>query len=139
MTSHSMSRRHSYLIQVSSWAGIVILLLGATGCATVTPVSQLQRRSPDTVIAADSPNPLNFPLWPRFNAMVQVKGKVGRSVPLVEGTVYQLNDGTGQIWVVTRQKAPPVGSTVQIKGKLRYQPFASGMPQQGAMFIEQGY
>ncbi|HEY9751910.1 MAG TPA: hypothetical protein V6C46_03100 [Coleofasciculaceae cyanobacterium] len=139
MAFHSMHHRHSYLTQVFSWAGIVILLLGSTGCATVTPISQLQRRSPDTVIASDSPNPLGLPFWPRFHATVQLKGKVGRSVPLVEGSVYQLSDGTGEIWVVTRKKAPPVGSTVQINGKLRYQPFASGMPQQGAMFIEQGY
>lgn len=118
---------------------MVMLLIGSTGCATLTPISQLQRRSPDTVIAADSPNPLGLPFWPRFHATVQLKGKVGRSVPLVEGAVYQLSDGTGEIWVVTRKKAPPVGSTVQISGKLRYQPFASGMPKQGAMFIDQGY
>jgi hypothetical protein len=133
--SSQLHYQQSSLFRTSGWLGILLLMGSLTACGTATPVAQLQRRSPESVIAANVSNPLN--LWSRLHSTVTVKGQVGRSVPLVQGSIYQLKDGTGQIWIVTRKQAPPVDSTVQIRGKLRYQPISPGSQQRGSLFIEQ--
>lgn len=68
---------------------------------------------------------------------VAVKGKVGDRVPLLEGTVYQLLDETGKIWVLTKQAPPNMGTEVVVKGTVRYKPISINGKEQGSIYLEQ--
>lgn len=52
---------------------------------------------------------------------VYLQGKVTTRAPFLTGGAYRLQDGTGTIWVITKQSVPNVGDQISIKGQLRYQ------------------
>lgn len=51
---------------------------------------------------------------------VYLRGKVENRAPFVGNAAYQLQDGTGTIWVLTNQALPQVGDEVLLKGEVRY-------------------
>lgn len=55
------------------------------------------------------------------NATVYIQGKVAHRVPLLDLQVYQLQDASGKIWVLTEQKDLQLADKVLIKGNVRYQ------------------
>ncbi len=69
--------------------------------------------------------------------IVYLKGKVGKQVPLLGGTAYQLQDRTGTMWIMQLGAAPKPGTEVVIQGKLRRQNIPPGLDNQGANYIEQ--
>lgn len=50
---------------------------------------------------------------------VTVGGDVVRSVSVLGRGAYQIDDGTGTVWVVTRRGAPRQGARVAVKGRVR--------------------
>ena len=65
-------------------------------------------------------------------AIVYLQGKVVKQVPLLERQVYQLQDITGTVWVLTNQADLRLKDKVLIKGNIRYQ----SIPQAGKDFGE---
>lgn len=55
------------------------------------------------------------------DATVYLQGKVAHRVPLLESQMYQLQDASGRIWVLTDQKDLQLDDKVLIKGNVRYQ------------------
>jgi hypothetical protein len=55
------------------------------------------------------------------NTTVYLQGKVAHRVPLLELQMYQLQDASGRIWVLTDQKDLQLNDKVLIKGNVRYQ------------------
>lgn len=51
---------------------------------------------------------------------VYLRGKVENRAPFVGNAAYQLQDGTGTIWVLTNQALPQLGDEVLLKGEVRY-------------------
>ena len=84
-------------ILVFSAIGLAALL---TGCAGVT-------------IARINADPSRY-----FNRTVRVDGTVETSVGLLRTGGYQLNDGTGAIYVVSRTGVPSGGSRVSVTGRV---------------------
>jgi uncharacterized protein YdeI (BOF family) len=68
---------------------------------------------------------------------VYLKGKIGKQAPLIQGAVYELQDGTGSIWVRVQGPVPHPGHEVTIKGTVRYQAIDQNGQQQDALFIDQ--
>ncbi|MCU0545201.1 MAG: DNA-binding protein [Oscillatoriaceae cyanobacterium Prado104] len=56
----------------------------------------------------------------QVDAEVYLKGKVGNRAPFVGNAAYQLQDGTGRIWVLTKQSLPQRGDEMLLKGNVRY-------------------
>lgn len=79
----------------------------------------------------------NLPTTPKQTAIVYVKGTVGDPVPLLEGTVYPLQDATGKVWILTQQPAPKPGEEVVVKGTIRYKPISINGKEQGSIYLEQ--
>lgn len=52
---------------------------------------------------------------------IYVQGTVGDRVPLINGQVYELQDATGRIWVVTNDLTIATGHELLIRGKLSYE------------------
>ena len=69
---------------------------------------------------------------------VYLQGKVGTQVPLVNNSsVYQLEDSTGTIWVVTQQFLPDSGGQIVIKGQVEYESIPIAEQEQGEIYIQE--
>ncbi|MBW4568964.1 MAG: hypothetical protein KME31_13355 [Tolypothrix carrinoi HA7290-LM1] len=70
-------------------------------------------------------------------ATVYIQGKVNSSVPLVKQQVYQINDSTGKIWVLTNQTGWKEGQQVVVKGKVSYQSIPLAGKELGEIYLEE--
>ena len=92
-----------YRKYISLW---IILLVSLFGCqAPVITVEQISHK--------------------KVGKTVYLTGKIVRQAPFLGNAAYQLEDGTGKVWVVTKE-LPPSEQQINIKGKIQYQslPFA---------------
>ena len=51
---------------------------------------------------------------------VSLQGTVSQRISFLDSGAYQLTDGTGTIWVFTKNDLPEEGEALAVKGKLRY-------------------
>jgi hypothetical protein len=56
----------------------------------------------------------------QVDAEVYLRGKVENRAPFVGNAAYQLQDGTGSIWILTKKDLPQLGDEVLLKGEVRY-------------------
>lgn len=70
-------------------------------------------------------------------ATVYLRGKAIRQVPLVDWRVYQLQDTTGSIWVLTKNTNLQLGEQILIKGKVRYQSIPIGGKDFGEVYVQE--
>jgi len=119
---------------IPQFAAISLLVLGfcLAGCGTRATSEPGQ-----VIVPIQTTAIANLPKSPAQNATVHVKGTVGNPVPLLEGTVYPLQDATGKVWILTKQPAPKSGEEITVKGTIRYKPIAINGKEQGSIYIEQ--
>jgi hypothetical protein len=81
---------------------LIVLTLGLTGCPSQTNIGKI-KSDPDRYMDKD----------------VGIAGRVTDSygIPFVGGA-YELDDGTGTIWVITEHGTPSRGSRVGVKGRV---------------------
>lgn len=94
-----------------TWAGIALIALGAlfvTGCPDRMNISKIQndpaKYAGKEVVVAGT-----------------VKRSAGVSIPIINigGGAYQIDDGTGTIWVLTERSVPVTGTRIGIKGRVQ--------------------
>ncbi|MEO0869930.1 MAG: hypothetical protein AAFY17_16140 [Cyanobacteria bacterium J06642_11] len=73
----------------------------------------------------------------RVERSVTLTGSVTERLTIVNGWLYQVEDGTGQVWVSTQQPAPAIGNQVRIKGVLRYRPIEISGADLGDYYLEE--
>ncbi|MBV8886763.1 MAG: hypothetical protein JO235_22595 [Chroococcidiopsidaceae cyanobacterium CP_BM_RX_35] len=75
------------------------------------------------------------------NATVYLQGKVTRLIPLLKQQVYQLQDATDSIWVLTQQNKIRQGDRILVQGKLRNQSVSIAGKDVGEIYVaaEQEY
>ncbi|MBD2251102.1 hypothetical protein [Nostoc parmelioides] len=66
---------------------------------------------------------------------VYIQGKVEKQVPLLQRRVYQINDSTGTIWVVTKQNNLKPGESVVVQGKVRYKSIPIAGEEFGEVYL----
>ena len=66
---------------------------------------------------------------------VTLKGIVVNVAPFLEGGAYQLQDATGTVWVRTEKPLPPKGSSLAVKGELKYEAIFVGTQQLGESYL----
>ncbi len=71
------------------------------------------------------------------NAPVYISGKVGRKVPLLERQMYEIEDSTGKIWILTNQKNWKVGDKVVVKAIPQYESILISGAQLGQVYLEE--
>ena len=111
------------------WIFIYTLLLGVINCgyfnprgfkaigAKITPINQLKsKQNPD---------------------IVYIQGKVEKAIPLLKKEAYQVNDGTGKIWIVSNQTGIKQGESLLIKGKISYRSIPLGGKEYGELYVEE--
>ena len=123
--------------------GFSLMLLGSgaiAGCqswattdpATSPPATTTAVTSKPTTAIASLSHPAGQP------TPVAVRGTVGNLVPIVEGTVYELQDETGKVWVLTRQSPPKAGEVVVVVGQVRSKAISvPGHSQDSSIYLEQ--
>ena len=68
---------------------------------------------------------------------VYVSGKVERKVPLLEKQMYQIDDSTGKIWVLTHHKGWKVGDKVVVKAIPQYESIPISGAELGKVYLEE--
>jgi hypothetical protein len=77
-------------------------------------------------------------IQPRDNeSTVYLQGEVTKQVPLLEHRVYQLQDATGTIWVLTNQTGLQPQDKLLIKGNVRYQSIPLAGKDFGEVYVEE--
>ena len=105
-----------------SYPVILAVLLNLSSCAgpsfgEVIKISAIQRQNID--------------------AVVNLSGRVTTRAPLLGQQAYEIQDDTGEIWVLTTADAPALGMAVQVRGKVRYASILLAGKEQGSVYIEQ--
>lgn len=104
-----------------SFFSLLALLAGLTGCSRVTTVQDVQAHPQRN--------------W--FTSTVYLRGTVSDRAPLIGGQVYQLQDSSGKIWVLTNQTNLKVGDRIWIKGRVHYRHISIAEQDLGEAYIEQ--
>ncbi len=68
---------------------------------------------------------------------VYLQGTVSDRAPLLSGHAYQLQDGSGRIWVITTRELPDLGEERLIQGTVRYQSIPVSGQELGERFVEE--
>ena len=71
------------------------------------------------------------------NATVYLEGKVAHRIPLLDWQMYQLQDPSGKIWVLTEQKDLQLNDKVLIKGNVRYQSIPLAGKDFGEAYVQE--
>lgn len=111
-----------------------LLSVGLVSCGGL-PVSTINR-----IEAIEGVNVVNIrSLTQKQNkdSTVYLRGKVIRQVPLVDWRMYQLQDATGKIWVLTKKTDLKPTEQVLIKGKVRYQSIPIAGKDFGEVYVEE--
>lgn len=69
------------------------------------------------------------------NFTVFLKGTVGKKAPFLGSAAYQLQDATGNIWVLTDKNLPSEGKELLVKGKVKYQSITVGEQDLGEFYL----
>jgi hypothetical protein len=113
-------------LSVGYWGLFCLILTGLTSC------SNLNLATIGTNIT-----PIRDLTPQKSNVTVYIQGKVEKHAPLLQKHVYQLDDTTGKIWVLTNQDNLRVGSQIVIKGQVRYQSIRLGGKELGESYVEE--
>jgi len=100
----------------SGWVGIS--LEGLPFLGRVTPIERIQSHA-------------------KADYIVRLRGTVGDRAPLLNGQVYQLQDSTGKIWVLSSDTTLETGDQVLIRGRVRFQSIPLAGQEQGEFYIEE--
>ncbi|MDJ1185532.1 hypothetical protein [Roseofilum casamattae] len=105
-----------------------IAIAGLWGCQTLenTPLVSGLNSASVSAIASLSPTSAN---------PVQIRGRVIQHIPLLNRSAYQLQDETGVVVVVATGNLPEIGTTVTIRGEVRYQSIPIEGQELGEVYI----
>lgn len=127
--SQYQGKRISTLI----WGAVYFFLLALMSCGNL---AQFGINTPSLRLGLDVTNIRDLKLQDN-NAKVYLQGKVTHFVPLFKQQVYQLQDSTGTIWVLTHQAGSQPGDEMLVKGKLRYQSIPLAGKDFGELYVEE--
>jgi hypothetical protein len=71
----------------------------------------------------------------KIDKTVYLTGKVVHSAPFLGNGAYQLEDGTGRIWVLTTKTLPQKGQQTNLKGKIAYQSLPLAEQELGEFYL----
>ncbi len=108
------------------WQLVLILLLLAAGCIQSEEAFQVENATPQEVQPQQKvPGKAGLTVEKILSNPVSFDGKKvtlegvatpGLAFQFIEEQPYQLDDGTGKIWVITTQEMPPEGARVRVTG-----------------------
>lgn len=108
------------------WGGLV-LIAGLVGCSHAADVADSKDSTglhlPSGMAQLGRPTVTIQDLSPQQqNDTLQIEGTVGQQAPLLAGSMYQLQDDSGTIWVLSDDAPPAASSSVRVVGTLQVEP-----------------
>ena len=68
---------------------------------------------------------------------VAIAGRVAQRSPLLEGWLYQVQDETGSLWVVTRTSVPEVGQPAIVEGTVQHEAIVVDGIDSSELYLEE--
>lgn len=105
---------------------LVIVACGCSQAANVTvPQESTGLHLPSGIAQIVRPTVAIQTLTPEQNdETVQIKGTVIKQAPLLAGALYQLQDDSGTVWVLSAESAPPESATISVVGTVQVEAIA---------------
>ncbi|MEB3224879.1 MAG: hypothetical protein VKJ86_03650 [Synechococcus sp.] len=97
-------------LKISRWCFSALLAVNLIGCNPWTVLSQQEQGAQRTIASLGTLTP---------GVEVKVQGIVTQRVPLLEQGAYEIEDGTGRIWVITESPLPEQGMALAVSGQLQ--------------------
>lgn len=105
--------KYYYILPIYGWLLICYISIGLFSCSNINFTDITGVRADITPIKELTPQ--------ADQTTVYVRGKVTKQVPLLKNErLYQLDDSTGKVWILTHKTDWKVGQEVQTKGKIKY-------------------
>jgi hypothetical protein len=73
----------------------------------------------------------------RDDYTVYIRGRVNERASLIDAQLYQLEDYTGEIWVLSPGPAVQPGESLLIRGKVRFESIPIAEQERGGFYIEE--
>ncbi|NJL41575.1 MAG: hypothetical protein HC840_01790 [Leptolyngbyaceae cyanobacterium RM2_2_4] len=120
-------------VRVQVWRfGILLGLTSLTGCAGRSEAICVNGLFPGRVRPIERIQDCSG-----TDYIVRLRGTVGDRAPLLNGQVYQLQDSTGEVWVLTSDTTLKTGEQIVIRGRVRYQSIPLAGREQGEFYVEE--
>lgn len=75
--------------------------------------------------------------WSDWGNSIRLQGRVGHLAPLLKGQVYELQDATGKIWVLSPNRQLKSGQQIVVRGRLRREPIEIAGQNLSEVYIEE--
>lgn len=105
---------------------IIFLSINLIGCDILTSVNLWHSKKPISINAIAQKNK---------NRIIYITGKVIKLAPLLGKNAYQIQDDTGNIWVVTTEKLPYIEQNIYIKCKIKSQSLSLGNQELDDLYL----
>ena len=92
------------------------------------PAIRLSNRSVVTIDSLDADN---------TDDTVAIAGTIAARVALLEGWLYQVQDETGRVWVLSNSTKPEVGQSATVEGVVRYEAIVVDEIDAGEIYLEE--
>jgi uncharacterized protein YdeI (BOF family) len=132
------------LRKILSIVALSMVLLSSGSCGQAMPpeisnVPFADAIAVDTVPIAQltSATELTTDVTAAVDMTVHLQGEVVQQVPLLNGRIYQLQDDSGSIWVVSTVTELMPGDQVVIQGIVRYESIPLGAQDFSELYIEE--
>lgn len=109
--------------------GLGVVLAGSVlgGCTVAevsseTPAAEAPARLPAFRLSSQPATAIDSLTDEQVDDTITVSGKISQRAAVLEGWLYQVQDETGSLWVLTDRDAPEVGDSVTVEGAVRYEP-----------------
>ena len=126
--------------------GLSIVIVGLSGCSAAdvsgpdAPAAEMPVRLPTVRLSSRPATAIDSLSENQVDKTVSVSGEVVQRAALLEGWMYQVQDETGSLWVLTNRSAPEVGEMATVEGSIRYEPIVVGEIDAGEVYLEEkGY
>lgn len=142
LTHLTAAFRSRSAILVSAGLGAVLASSAISGCAVSEvgpePVAEVSPvRLPAFRLSSRPATTINSLTDQQVDDTITVSGKIAQRAAVLEGWLYQVQDETGSLWVLTDREAPEVGESVTVEGAVRYEPIVIGDINASDFYLEE--
>lgn len=114
---------------------VLMVLVGLMGCSQASNFSTPMNLS---LMAQPSVTDIGEILQqPRSEQQVSLQGRVTKQVPLLDAQVYELEDASGKILVLTQDQMPALGTELTIEGRLLFKSIPIEGQELGSVYVEE--
>ncbi len=127
-----------YIVSLIVGSGLVLGGCTTSEVSVETPLIDEPIQLPAVRLSGQPAVAIDSLMSDRVDETVVITGTVSRRVPLLEGWLYQMQDDTGSLWVLTSQPAAPeVGESATVEGRVRYETIAVEAIDASEVYLEE--